>query len=126
MKRAATVVISAVVIGVGAFMIWPSPSHKAGASTLTTLGPRVLQTVTLPSGYARPATLATASDGTVWFWANSASETTLFHWAPAGSQLQSFNLGSPSSLGLITGIQNSIAIDSAGKVWLGANQSLVS
>ena len=101
-------------------------TNRASGAPITTVGSSAITTVSLPSGYQRPASLAAASDGTAWFWSNSSTKSTLFHWNPNTGTLNSVDLGDPSSLGLITGIENAIAIDSAGRVWVGANQSLVS
>lgn len=104
-----------------------SKSQAAGTS-VTAVNARSLQTTALPSGYGSPISLAVAADGSVWYWADGATEATLFHWSPDATSTEPtmVNLGSPSSLGLVTGLQSAVAVDSSGTVWIGANQSLVS
>jgi hypothetical protein len=97
----------------------------AGAVSVSTISPSLVQSADLPAGYPSPSNLAVSSDGSVWFWQNSATETTLFHWIPT-EPLTSIQLGSPTALGLITGSENAITVDSSGRVWLGANLTLMS
>jgi hypothetical protein len=130
MRRTRLVVVatSAVAIATGcAWAIFTGANSQATTSNVTTLGAASLVTAQLPAGYQRPGSMATASDGSVWFWSDSNSEASLFHWVPSsGGGPSKINLGSPSSLGLVTGIQNAISVDSSGIVWIAANQTLVS
>ena len=121
---AATLIV-AVLAAVGLFAFSKNPQAKAAA--ITTVSAQSLETASLPSGYQQASSLATGADGSVWFWSDSSSEAALFHWSPTtASKLTQVNLGNPSTLGLMTGIQNAIAVDSSGTIWIGANQSLVS
>jgi hypothetical protein len=117
--------LSALVLG-GIRLFARSGHSVASAETISSIAPSSLVTTSLPSGYQRPASLAVASDGSAWFWSESQSEVTLFHWIPtSGTAPTAYSLGSPSQLGLITGIQNVIAIDSSGTVWLAANTTVL-
>ena len=96
-----------------------------GAVSVSTISPSLIQSTALPAGYPSPSNLAVASDGSAWFWQNAATEATLFHWIPT-EPLASVQLGSPTALGLITGSENAITVDSSGRVRIGANLTLLS
>ena len=81
--------------------------------------------INLPSGYPRPTNIAVDSNGVVWFWASTQQQVTLFHWIPGTTSLEQTAVGSPAHLGLITGVQNAIAIDNSGTAWLAANMNVV-
>jgi hypothetical protein len=98
-------------------------THGASASQPASIPASELTTISLPTGYPRPTNIV-ASNGSAWWWGNSATQTTLFHWVP-GSGLSSIPLGTPTGLGLTTGSQNAITVDSTGNVWLGANLTLL-
>src|SRR5271165_6059469 len=102
----ALVAAVAVVIALGSVaMLSQTSKSRAGAASISTISSQSLVTTTLPSGYQQPASLATAADGSVWFWSESPTEVTLFHWSPTTStELAQVNLGSPAQLGLVTGI----------------------
>lgn len=128
-KMAVTIALSVALFAgiVGGALAFAGRTKPVAAST----GSAVVQgsalvSVRLPGYIGRPASIAVATDGTAWFWADSNGEADLFHWDPATSSLSSVNLGTPASLGLVTGIESAVVVDKSGNIWVGANHSLVS
>jgi len=94
-------------------------STVASASTLT-------WPVKLPTGQSPQGPLA--PDPTrpgVWFTSYSSSEAYAYFYSPATSQLTTFPLGSTNqAVNLTYFSQEGLAVDSAGNVWIGANNQL--
>lgn len=109
----------------------PTSVRSAAGSSSGTVTNQQLPTgtnyeVDLPEGFESPAALAPATgSGGVWFWSESSSDARLFYWGGPGQSLSSWDLGVPSQVGLVTGIQNAITVGPSGDVWIGANDTLV-
>lgn len=94
--------------------------------TVTDIGSTHIVSYRLPTGAQVPTSLAVAPNGSVWFWADSATAVTLYNWDPVTGATFSHVLGTPLGLGLLTGIQGATAVASTGTIWIGANRSLLS
>jgi hypothetical protein len=83
--------------------------------------------VTLPTGQSPLGPLAPdpTREG-VWFTSYSSSEAYAYFYSPATKQLTTFPVGSTNqAVNLTYFSQEGLAVDSAGNVWIGANNQLV-
>jgi hypothetical protein len=95
------------------------------APTSRAIPSATLRIITLPASSSRPIAITTTASGNVWYWANSGGNSYVYELTAPGMAPRSWDLGSVDSLNLVTVTQGGIAVDKNGKVWVGANTSLV-